>query len=139
MESGGVVQVLDVAQAVNGRHYTTGPRGDDGLLEAQPPFAGLQFVGTDESSRTAKKLDLVLPLFQRALDAVVDAGHDRILALDSGFEPEANVAIDLNAKLGRPVGNQVHHLGRAQHGLGGHAALIHSSAANLCSLDQRHP
>lgn len=75
-----------------------------------------------------------------ATESRVDALHDPLNNLVFSFhgliETEANRTIDLNSELCRPPGDQMHHLGRAKHGLGGDAPFVDSGAANLPTLHE---
>ena len=136
-QRGPIGERLDLLTAGNGRYDATRPGRHNGLLEGQAPVAGVDLMLVEETSFPPHEVNRRLPPVQSSIDRPVDASNDLVLAADGVIQVKSNVAVNLDAEVGCPTGNQVHHLGRAQHGLGGDAPFIDSRAADFFALNQR--
>ena len=113
-------------------------RGGNNPNVLQAALTCVDFMFVQEAGLAAHEGNRLAAALQRAVNAVDNPAYNGVLARHGLREVEADGALDLNAKIGCPTGDQVHHLGRTDHGLGGHTAFVDSGAADFCHLDQRH-
>ena len=67
-----------------------------------------------ETSFPSQEIDLLLSPLEGAVNRLVDAFDDRVLAGNGLIQVETNLALDFDSEFSCPPGNQVHDLGRTE-------------------------